>query len=213
MATDLPRGSLMGLPTELRLRILEHLYRKCIMREFFVVFHLYNNLYRRWSATSLLTANRYLDISSTCRQLYEEASDVFYSRANVTVCVMGMEKPEDEPWRNAIGRPEDLRLWRSVKKLRLEILMEPGSTNKQVILERVKKFAGEVMEGGRYLNSLQIAFRTAEDEGLPSYFEEVVGALTVLKVRGKVRVVFADDEDDDEDVWSKCEGLEKSIER
>lgn len=104
-------------------------------------------------------------------------------------------------------------MWRFVKNLRLEIFVEGGSENKHVILERVKKFAGEVVNYGWHLRKLQIAFVTAEDQGLPRHFEDVVEALTVFTVSGEVEVFIADDEYEDVEAENACKVLEKVIRR
>lgn len=179
----------------------------------FAVYHLYDNLYHGWSSNPFQAANKYLNVLISCRQLYAEAAELLYDQAYITVCVMGSRNPKRNPRGRSRGQPEVMRMWRFVKNLRLEIFVEKGSENKHVILERVKKFAGEVVNYGRHLRKLQIAFVTAEDQGLPRHFEDVVEALTVFNVSGEVEVFIADDEYEDVEAENACKVLEKVIRR
>ena len=153
---------------------------------------------------------------ATRGKLYNEALEVLYAETPITVAPMGAKHPSNGPWGAWVGLPGDMGIWRYVRHLRLDIQLEHGKKNRAAVLQRIENFAHALGYGG-YLKDFEIHFRTAEDEGWPTWFDEVLQALTCLKVRGEVRIMVAGDvggfADGDEELDLVCEQLKQRITR
>ena len=217
MLHEYERASLMGVPAEIRLKIYENFFDDHLHGDLRTVFQLYNNLYDYTTFSAPSRSNSHLGILRTCRAIHHEATDCLYSKVKIIVCVMGMKMPYHFPRRSPIGRPENIGFWRSVRRLELNIFLETGCHNKRVVLERIHRLAEQALENGRHLKKLRVVISSPEDEALPYWYEDVVDALKVLKVRGDVRVRFDVDDSpyyrEDPELDEVCEALSRAIKK
>ena len=191
-----PKASLLGLPTELRLKILQYAlqHRSHNNATRPVVFDLSYTLYEH--ALSIFGWPNRFAVLRTCNQIHEEASEVLHGANEFTIRVMGTRVPVGNFRIRSLGTPADLGgIWRFVSNLRLQIYLEHGEGNKKLVLERTRSFV-EVLEYGKHLKRLRIVLTMPEDEGLPSWYEEVFGTLRALRVEGNVSAEFEYDDDD-----------------
>ena len=93
----------------------------------------------------------------------------------------------------SLGRINDVRLWRVIRKLNLVVEME----RKTASLDRISSFVHAV-DFGINLHKLDIVLKFGEDEAWPKHMEDVVKLLSYLNVRGPVSVCFDEDFKDSE---------------
>ncbi|KAK3711579.1 hypothetical protein LTR37_009570 [Vermiconidia calcicola] len=201
---------LQGISTELRLLIFESLFERSLKTWRLARFSIFNHAYEVLSSYSPeRRPDNYLGILRTCKQFHDEAGAVLYHNRIFLVCIMGLKVPHMlyTPNPRPTGRPETMQMWRFVRDLTLDPLLEPGRGNKAVVLERAVRFP-RAIEFGRYLKRFHVVFTGAEDEALPGWVNEVAELLKSLRVKGEVDVSIDGGDEEQEGYESMCKELE-----
>ena len=159
------------------------------------------------------SADNYLGIRRACRTLHNEASEILYSEAEITVTIVGIEKNFGLPWKQPVPGWKQMDFWPSVRNLRLEILLSDGDGEKEAVMERVHSFVEDKIEHGKHLKSLEVAFTAFEFRRLPGYPGEVVEILAALSVSGNVLVEVSNYDFDDAEFRDICKDLQKRIKK
>ena len=191
---DHPRASLLGIPVELRLQILEYLFQDYVkgqFRKFFSIFIISRPI------GSWPTFPDNLAIKYTCRQIHEGTTKVLLSKARLCISTNDVKKSYDRRYSLPMGRPEGRMLWRFLTKSKLELTLESEGENRAVVLGRTSCFTEQALSRGERLKNPNLPFSTGEDgEGLPPWYPEVEAMLKALRIHGSVHV-YVDDVDDD----------------
>ncbi|KAK4547962.1 hypothetical protein LTR36_010681 [Oleoguttula mirabilis] len=193
----MPQTSFLALPTELRQEIYDHVFEH---DERWVIYHIHGHVYDLTTQSYLhdkRAAPGSLGILRTCSQVYEEASKLLYASTKVTTCI---RPPVAKAWSKSsisLGLVGEVRLWRFVRDLELTVELEP-KLDVLAYSNRISDFI-QPLNFGRELRRLKVVMQLPEEYALPSYTENILEALSQLKVdRGEVSVRFDGDTEDDE---------------
>jgi len=191
--------TLLGIPTELRIRIYEHLFTDLIEElsdNLFAVFSLYNHLYNYTSAylDSHVGRTELTPILQTNRQIHGEALSVLCEQAEFVIDVSGGDDSDDEE-RAAIRLSEAAchQVLAFARNLKVNIQPDPchddSSGNADRLIHRCVRFL-DAIQNGANLRSLKL-FVNAPGEMLgKESMDRILDTLTVLRTRGNSIQVY-----------------------
>ncbi|KAJ6568957.1 hypothetical protein B0H19DRAFT_1256648 [Mycena capillaripes] len=186
--------TLLGIPTELRIRIYEHLFTDLIEElsdNLFAVFSLYDHLYNYTSAylDSHVGRTELTPILRTNRQIHDEALSVLCEHAEFIIDVSGGDDSDDEE-RAAIRLSEAgcQQVLAFARNLKVNIQPE-SSGDADRFIRRCVRFL-DAIQNGANLRSLKL-FVNAPGEMLgKESMERILDALAVLRTRGNSIQVY-----------------------
>ena len=185
--------SLLGLPTELRLKIYSYLFDDLIEElsdNLFGVFWMYDHMYDYTSAHmySHVGKTGLTPILRTCKQIYPEALSVLCEKGNFLVNILGEEDSLDEE-RSPKRFSDGSRHLALAKHLRVNFIPWSDESTDRFV-GRIIKFL-EVIQCGADLWSLEIRFDKdiAQVVGAESW-DRILTVLSALKLQVAVPNVY-----------------------
>ncbi|KAH8894164.1 hypothetical protein GQ53DRAFT_90097 [Thozetella sp. PMI_491] len=186
-----PQASLLGLPTELRLKIFAELYDALIEElpdNLFGVFQLYDSMYD-YTASHLeahVGKTELTPVLSTCRQIHQEALTVLSEKATFLVNIMGDDDFDDKE-RASMRFSDGNRRLAFATDLRVNLLPTDEATMDR-FMDRMNSFLNAIGHGTR-LRSLEVFLQAQAQGGEASV--SAASICRILEALASVKILSA----------------------